>query len=299
MARFERWTFWAGLVLLVGLLAGCTTARSLVDRVTPGGPSLKKRVMVLPFLNFAELAGEQGIDLREIFESHLARSSAVILVEGPSKGPWPRVSRSPDVEFHLPQELFRLAREKHVQMLVTGAIHPLEHNSHKRWYWPFGRPQHRFEVSLITNVVDVPSRTLVSSRLETETISFDADEASFIDPEAWVAEHLQRTLPKMLKRQARAAAETIEDATWTGRLLAVDSQGVTLDAGSREGIVPGHRFEVYAMEEVISAYGGRTLRLPGPPIGVLEAVRVNETTTTARAVEGGPYRADLMVRFIH
>ncbi len=298
MKRFERWTCCAGLLLLVGLVAGCTATRSLVDKVTPGGPSLKKRVMVLPFLKLADFGDNQAVDLRQIFESHLQRSPAVLLVEGPAKVPWPKVSRSPDVEFHLPQEVLRLAQEKRVQMLITGAVPPLEHSTRNRWFWPFTRVQHRFEVSLVINVVDVPTQTLISSRLETETLSFKADEAPFIDPEAWVTEHMQGILTKMLKRQARAAAEKIEDAPWTGRVLAVDSQGVTLDAGSRVGIVPGHRFEAYAMGESLPAYGGRTIRLPGAPIGVLEAVSVSETKTIARPVEGGPYRAGLWVRFL-
>ena len=69
-----------------------------------------------------------------------------------------------------------------------------------------------------------------------------------------------------------------------------------INAGRDVGLAPGHRFDVFAPGETVTAKGGRNIAILGEKIGVIEAATVEETEATVVPVSGENFRAGLIIR---
>jgi hypothetical protein len=101
-----------------------------------------------------------------------------------------------------------------------------------------------------------------------------------------------------LEREAAVVAGRVEGEPWTGRILAVDNNTITINAGEDVGLQPGYRFEVFAWGESIPSNSGTSFDLLGKKIGEIEAASIMEKDSSAITVEGGPFLADQVIRLV-
>lgn len=292
--------FFPTLVVLFLFTSGCGFTSSMINKVMPSEPAPLKRVMVMAFMDNADLAPGTAATLAAEFIKKLQNSPQLMLDPDPVETSRPASSKSPELGIVIPQDLIKEAVREGVHALVTGVLNPVETYTEKRGFWPpwpFRNLHRVYEVSLVINVVDIDTRTLLYSRLESEKTSFPLEEDRDLQGKERHSAMLQEQLREVLKRQAEGTRETLEQHPWTARIAAVEDEAIRIDAGKTLGLSAGQRFKVLAEGERIQAQSGRQLYLAGKQIGTIELFAVREQHSLGRAVEGGPFAPGQIVRY--
>ena len=74
----------------------------------------------------------------------------------------------------------------------------------------------------------------------------------------------------------------IEDQAWSGFVIAVEDDSLTLSAGSTAGLAPGDEFDVYDTSRVLKGLSGQRFFVRGQKIGEIKITEVE--ADKARAV---------------
>jgi hypothetical protein len=297
--RNVRWGL-AALVLFsfIGSLSGCGATREAVRWITPGGQNLKKKVYFVPFLDNAELGAARTQEISALFRSYLERAPEILLEPAAEGLAWPRVERSPEFGLLIPEEFIRRASEHRMDALVTGVINPLEVSNRKGGIWPFRKNLRSVDTSLVVQVLDLFTRTLLHSDLQSREFSIKLDDIPLTDEQTWLDEQLRGKIPKLLEQQARAAIRALERAPATGRILTVAGETLTIDRGQAVGLQTGRRLEVLGEATSLPSRGGEAIRLPGVRVGEIEVVEVGTEEARARVLRGGPFAPGQDVRLL-
>jgi hypothetical protein len=282
---------------LINLL-GCSTSKSAIRSLMPRRHDLKKRVMILPLLDQSNL--KKGLTAQattEFFEL-LNQSPNLVVHKAPEGMSMPASSKSPELGIVIPSEDIREAQTLDMNALVTGVFHPIEASNEKRGIWPF-RDWHRVcRFSMVVNVVDIASGTLLLTKLHSEEATFSLEEDETPNEQEisdWIS---QKALPRVLKAQAAAVLDVLGNTPWSGRILGVENGVLQINAGRDVGLLPGQRFEVFSWGDSVAAKGGHTYRLLGKKIGEIEVTAVNDTHALARPLAEGTFLAGQVIRFL-
>jgi len=285
------------LILLIFLIGnfGCSTMKSLVHKVGPGGASLKKRVMFLPIIDLSNV--EKGLtsymtaDLVERF-----KKSPQLLLYEPSKIPGVLRKAPPGFGIAAQSELLKEAEDLDMNAVISGVLNPIEITTKKTGIWPFRTSCWSFKVSMVVNVIGAIRKTILLSHLESRDVTFSLGEAQNQSKKELADRALKESLPRILKRQASSILENLEKGPWTGKILGVDNGKIKINAGKDIGLKPGHRFEVFARGESISSIEGRAFFLLGKKIGKIKASKVMEKHSLAVPVKEGQFLAGQIIR---
>jgi hypothetical protein len=284
------------LALIFLCTMGCGVTRALVDKVTPGQAKLKERIMAFPLIDDAGFGPQDTARLTQEFFDHLAQSPYVVLEE-PFKGAT-LVVRDKSIRFGfvLDAEVVARAQAMGVNWALIGIIQPFEVSSQRTGIWPFRGNKTDFEVSLAVSVVDITNATLLFTRQESRHIRFDAEDVDRRTERLVRDEAMEGDMPKILKDQAKAVIKALRKNRWKGRIVQVNDGTIRINAGRDVGLEPGHRFEVFAPGETVTAKGGRNIQIMGERIGVIEAETVGDTQATAVAVSGEGFRPGMTIQ---
>jgi hypothetical protein len=300
--KYRDLLFFPALAVLFLFTSGCGFTNSIINKVIPSEPAPRKRVMVIAFMDNADLEPDKRTTLAARFIEKLQNSSRLMLDPDPVEMSWPAASKSPELGIVIPEEQIKEAAREGMHALISGVLNPIETYTQKSGFWPpwpFRRLHRFYEVSLVINVLDIPTRTLLYSRLEAEKASFPLEESGGLQGKQRPAAMLQAQLREVLKRQIEAVRETLEQHPWTGRIAAVEDESIRIEAGKNIGLSTGQRFQVLAEGERIQAQSGQQVYLAGKQIGTIELFSVSEKRSLGRVVEGGPCAAGQIVRYKH
>jgi len=126
------------LLLCLGLLAasGCATTKKLYSKVAPGSSGLKKRVLVLPFWDQADLGAEKLDQLTTQFLSLLNKDSSLSLR-------WAKglqfLGQGEVSEYGIvtDPEQARRADQMGMNVMLTAVFSPFDTQRIKTGLWPF------------------------------------------------------------------------------------------------------------------------------------------------------------------
>lgn len=288
------------LVLLIFLIGnfGCGTMKSFVHKVGPGGFGLKKRVMFLPIIDLTNV--EKGLTsyMTADLVERLKKSPQLLLYE-PSKVPGALRKTPPGFGIAAQPELLEKAEDLDMNAIISGVLNPIEITTKKTGIWPFRKSCWSFKVSMVVNVIDVISKTILLSHLESRDVSFSLGEAQSQGEKELVDRALRESLPRILKRQASSLIESLEEEPWTGKILGIDNGTIKINAGKDIGLKPGHRFEVFARGESIPSVEGRVFFLLGKKIGEIKISKVMEKHSLAVPVKEGQFLAGQIISSRH
>lgn len=287
----------AVLLVLAMQVMGCSTPKSLYRKVRPEKPGLKKRMLVLPILDRAGLGEEKAAALTAAFMERLAREDRFLLQKGPAPTiPAPREG-SPTYTFVPDPALMQRAAAAGLNLLVAGVLNPLEITSRKIGWWPLRFIRRQAEVSLLVNAYDLIDGTLLVTHLASRKLKVSGDlpqrEGGLGNVDE---ERLAKALTRILEDQVDTLTEKLGKEPWRGRLLSVEGETLRISAGRDVGLTPGTLFEVLGRGEPIRASNGRTYYLPGPKVGEIEAVRVEEKEATAVPRTGNHFEVGQVIR---
>jgi hypothetical protein len=281
-------------LLIISL--GCSTLDTLGQDVTSANDTLKRRVMVLSFIDQAGIGPEKTEQTTKDFRGFLGNSSRLLIYEPPKNESVPLDAESLELGVVTSPKLVKEAKDLGMVALITGLINPIDISIKDTGFWPFNKSRKSYEISTIVNVVDTFSGALLLTRLESEEVFVPLEE----DPDQSEKELINQlwieALPRILKLQAAAVISVLTHEPWKGEILAVDNEIIRINAGEEVGLRHGQHLEVFANGESISTEGGRSFEIPGDQIGEIVVDSVMERDSLAAVVEGGPFSVGQVIK---
>jgi hypothetical protein len=166
------------LILFTSItLSGCSTATSVAEKMKTPMSGLKKRVMVLPLIDHAEFGSPREDQITGSFVEVL-EESPYLLLYGPPEGVSPPLENgSQELGIVYPMEVVEKAEERGMNALITVVLNPIETATKETGMWPFNQSSKVYEISVAINVVDITSRSLLLTKLQSEEVPVPLDEA--------------------------------------------------------------------------------------------------------------------------
>jgi hypothetical protein len=295
------------LLLLLVPFSGCTKTKSVFQKVLPesmtknkrpSNPELKKRVMVLPFIDLARLGPEREAKITGEFFAALRKSRDLLLFEPPEGVVSPSKSKLCELGIVKPEnELLEKAEDLGMNAIITGVVNPIQSANRKTGIWFLSKPSKVYEISVVINVFDIMSKTLLLNNLESEEERASLGKKPEIQDNKQITEELlQKNMPHILDRQASAVSKILSNDPWTGKILSVEKDNIKITAGKDIGLLPDQHFTVFARGESISSEGGQSYSLSGERIGEIRVTSIMENHSLAVPVEKGPFSPDQVIR---
>ncbi|HPJ69139.1 MAG TPA: hypothetical protein PLS62_15255 [Desulfobacteraceae bacterium] len=280
------------LVLLLFLMAAslsCSTTKHFAQKIIPGGTSeLKKRILVLPFSTMAAPEWGTGAQISDDFIMLLEKDSHILIYKPPEEESW-LSGKNP--------ELLKKAEYSGINAFVTGILYHIETRIAKKGIWPFRKHRKIYEISMAVNIVDVTTRTMLLSNLESREVPVSLDELQLQKEKELADSILKKAMATILKKQAKAVSKKLLESPFTGKILAVENKSLTINIGKETGLKPGHYFDVFSSGESIKCANGQAINLLGNKIGEIKVSLVMDNHSLALPVNEGPFMPGLIIRF--
>ena len=284
------------LSLLFFALSGCSTTKSVVDKIVPGAPDLKKRVMIAPLVDQAGFGQERTAQIAANFVELLKESPHILLFQGPQDIRSGTDSKSPEFGIVIPPELVKRAQDLGMNALIIAVLNPLEATTRKTGIWPFRDISRIIEISMTVNIVDTTSGCLYLTELDSGEMDFLIDELPGRDENEVIDQIIEAKMPRILKRQSAAVIESLVKEPWTGKILAVENGMIKINGGEDVGVRPDQLFTVFARGESITCRAGRSFDILGKKIGKIKTTSIMENHSLAVPLAGGSFLAGQTVR---
>jgi hypothetical protein len=282
--------------LLLCAVLSCSTTKTVVDKIVPFTPDLKKRIMIAPLVDQAEFGKERTTQIGKTFVEHLRKSPHLILFQDPQSIPSGRGSKSPEYGIVIPPELVQRAQDLGMNALIIAVLNPLEATSRKTGIWPFREMSRIIEISMTVNIIDTASGCLYLTQLDSEEMDFMIDELPGRDENEVIDQIIEAKMPRILKRQSSAAIKNLIKQPWTGQILSVENGRIKINAGKDVGIRPDQSFAVFARGESITCRAGRSFDIQGKKIGEIKITAIMEKHSLAEPVGEGSFLAGQTIR---
>jgi len=277
-------------------LSGCSTTKSVVDKIVPGAPDLKKRVMIAPLVDQAEFGRERTAQIAANFVELLKESPHLLLFQGPQDIHSGTGSKSPEFGIVIPPELVKRAQDLGMNALIIGVLNPLEATTRKTGIWPFRDISRIIEISMTVNIVDTTSGCLYLTKLDSEEMDFLIDELPGRDENEVIDQIIEANMPRILKRLSSAVITSLMKEPWTGQILSVENGMIKINGGKDVGVRPDQLFTVFARGESITCRAGRSFDILGKKIGKIKTTSIMEKHSLAVPVAEGSFLAGQAIR---
>jgi hypothetical protein len=303
------------LLCFLFLAGGCSYSRSLYDSVAgtssaglydlgfSGTPVIKKRVLVLPFLDQAGLGREKVDEFTEAFLSRLNQDNHYLIFKGSSPPGSGTRSRVPEFGIIADPDEARKAAEMGINTMITAVLSPENPRTRKKGIWPFRKVVADVEIPMIVNAFDVVNGTLYLTHLESVKIETRVEEFDpFFDEDPGTLKYeldpvrVEQAYAQILERQAQALNRKLRGQPWMGRIVAVESRGALINAGDDVGLETGAVFEVLDKAETIQSATGTQVSLLGPRIGEIKVEEVKENQAFAIPLSDFQVQAGQIIR---
>lgn len=308
-----------GLAYSIALLmlfsaTGCSRTKSLYRSMMGSAPSmsretgpdksgLRKRVLVLPFLNQAGISDKRAEEITSFFHSLLEKDQHILLEKTTEPIPSTMKMRSPKFGIVMDADAAKKAEEMAMNVLITVVLNSYEMRLKRTGIWPFRSAKREVEISIVVNGLDLYNGTLFLSNLEKEKLDFKIEE---LDDEDEVPKKpglpdlddktFTRVISRILERQASVVQAAMRNLPWTGRILSAEGNKIIVSAGEKVGLSKDRVFEVYSRGDQVRTAGGTSLYLLGPKVGEVKTVEVMEDFASVQPLVEAEYRAGQVIR---
>ena len=144
---------------------------------------------------------------------------------------------------------------------------------------------HLIQILVSIEVFDTESGSKIldesfSRKVEIEELDYELmrSEGKMILPD------LNETLTDLLGEIGETICWAIEDQAWSGFVIAVEDDTLTLSAGSDAGLAPGDAFDVYDTSRVLEGLSGQRFFVRGQKIGEIKITEVEADKARAAIV---------------
>jgi len=232
---------------------------------------------------------------QERLEAQLDRECRRVALVGPAAANYPVVLDQ------VPRDLFgrldsrtltAMARQLGFNVYVTGSILDAGVRNEARGVLWYRDTEGRLRVSVLAEVFDAASGTMVLNRAFVEDLEVDelapGAGGSLRDTDLPAA---RKALSLIAEQMGEAVCEALAELPWRAFVLAVDGDRLTLSAGSAGGLQPGHVLNVYS-SQTLQGMNDQPYYLAGPRVGRIQVVSVEAQRSVAQVLEGSGFAAD-------
>jgi len=292
-----RWVFPVILSFFLIQWSGCSTTKSVYRKVKPGNGGLRKRVLVLPFIDQAKVGGSKAAQITTSLTNLLKKEGGFIVQKGMKPMFSTQKIRSSEFGIIIDPDLAKRAEELGMNVLIMGVLNPFEETTRKTGIWPLRKSRREIEVSMLVNTIDVISGTLFMSNLETRRIKIPEDASEWEGDKKQIdGQLLEKELSRILASQTSAITRTLMDRPWYGRIISANQKTVMINAGKDIGLTQGRKFDVFGRGESILSASGKSFYLLGPKVGVIKAVSVMQSHSSTVPLNDGPFSAGQVIK---
>lgn len=281
------------VILLLVLPCGC----SVVNKILPGDDYLRKRVMIFPFIDQANVGPERTAELSKEFYGLLDKSSSLLLYKSPDGIYSSLAMNSPQFGVVTSSVLVDVAEQMGMTDLLIGVLNPIETSISKTGIWPFDSWKKIYVVSVAVNIIDIATKTLLLTQLDLQEFTVPLEDAENEDEEEYIKRVTAEALPEIMENLVEAVENRLKENPFTGKILAIDEGTIMFNAGSEVGLDEGQVFDVYALGKAIPSAGGREVHLFGDKVGTIKTSKVMDKHALAEPLSGGPFKAGQIIRF--
>jgi hypothetical protein len=311
--NISRLAYLFGILSTFAVAGGCSTMQSFYDKVSVANPSvnivsakadksgLKKKVLILPFLNQAGLTEKKYEELTGAFMSLLEKEDRLVLIKSQDPLPTTLKQGSSTLGILMDSDVAKKAEEMGCNVLLTVVLNAYELRLKRTGIWPLRSTKRVVETSIVINALDLINGTLFLTKLESEEMDFDLEETD-------EDEELKIEMPEIndkvftrlwsgiVERQVANLRPALRNQPWSGRVLSAQNQNIVVSAGRSAGLASGKVFEVFARGDSVRTAGGRSIYLLGPKVGEIKTMEIMEDSATAVPVTEAAYRAGQVIR---
>jgi len=297
------------LLLFLIPFSGCTKTKTVFQKVLPESmikkkkpvnPELKKRVMVLPFVDLAGLGPARQKKIMDDVLTVLSKSPDLLICEAPEDVNLPAKDKLCKLGIVKPENGFlEKAEDLGMNVIITGVVNPIQSTKKKTGVWFLSKSKKMYEISVVINVFDIMTKTLLINNLESEKELVSLDKIPNAQGEKQIMDELlKRYLSDILERQAKAVTKELSKDPWTGKILSVEKDTIKTTAGKDIGLRPNQQFTVFARGETISSEGGQSYSLLGDKIGEIRVTSIMESQSLAVPIGKGSFSPGQVIRMV-
>lgn len=259
---------------------------------------LKKRALVVPFIDRSSPEGIRQGELTASFLELLKKSPHFVLYEPASFSEWKVEEGSIEEGISINERLMNRAQELGMNVVISGVLDAVDTTDKKTGIWPIRSVKRVYDISVLVNMTDTVSRTLMMSYVASKEVAIAIEEAEGQDEQAIFSSALEDVLPKVLETQASMLDDVVKEKLWTGTILGIEDGAIKIGAGQDVGLGPDHLFEVFSQGEKIHTKDGRMIDLVGEKIGEIRVTSVAESHALAAPVEQGAFEKGQVIKSV-
>ena len=303
------------IIMALVLCTGCKTydsasktVKSATQKVTSvykdvvpwesaGGDKLRKRVVVAPFLDQANIGKERVEQVRAEFLAMLEVDKSLIVHDIQELAPTRAKIRSPKYGIVTDPDLAKRAESMGMNVLVTAVVNPIEIEYRRVGFYPFRWVKKELEVSMVVNATDLISGTLFLTSLESKKMKVPKELQEDEDLEEILAhKDFNKAADKILSRLASDVKKGLRNHPWGGKVLSVSGDKVMISAGEDVGVAVGDIFEVFERGKPIRAAGGTHIFLLGAKVGEVRIDQIKKKHSVAAPLNEAKFQAGQVIR---
>ncbi len=271
------------------ITGGCTWNIPLVPRIMPGNDWPKKRIMI------TRATCLTSIDPNELTESlakALKGSGYFNVCTGQTdQGP---VLLNPGES--IDSELIKEARERGINALIFETLNPVEKRATASGIWPLRKKVLSYRVSMIVNILDVESETVILSKEIAENTNYKLKETEKSDDSVLKKRAVKECIPEILDRATREISISLNRREWRGRIISAENKMLVINAGRDAELRPGVILKVYKEGKPLTCFDGKTYCLPGQKVGEIKIVELRSRQAFAEPLEGEGFHSGQIVK---
>jgi hypothetical protein len=156
---------------------------------------------------------------------------------------------------------------------------------------------HLIQVLVSIEVYDTETATKILDESFSRKVEIDElDYQMMRSKDKLILPDLSGELRDLIAEMGERICWAIEDQPWNGFITSFVEDRVVLSAGSRSGLEPGDRFEVFDNTRIMKGRGGEKFLVHGPKLGEIKIVTVNPRMSEAVVVSDKGIKTGSAVR---
>jgi hypothetical protein len=177
-----------------------------------------------------------------------------------------------------------IGRQLGLNAIVTGSLDDIGMLDELRgMIWK--DTHHLIQILVSIEVYDTESGSKIldesfSRKVEIEELDYELmrSEGKMILPD------LNETLTDLLAEIGESVCWAIEDKPWSGFVIAVDDETVTISSGSAAGLTPGDEFDVFDTSRVLEGVSGQRFIVRGQKVGEIKITEIESGKARAAII---------------
>lgn len=281
--------------VLLLFISGCSTISSLIPSISDGDWP-KKRIMVMSVNNLSNLSLDESTDVSNDLARGL-RNTGFFTIHQQDEPKGYSIFES-ETKGNL--DFLKQFSDMAMNAIIFTRLYPIDQTDVRSGIWPLRKKSKKFTAILNITIFDVYRKTVILNKDVIESIKIPFKDLKATNENILDIENkklaLRQCLPDMLKRSVKAIYQALNDEIWEGKIISVDTETITINAGRDAGLKKGLVLVVLEDGELITTYKEKIYPLVGREVGKIRIAELKQRTSIAKPLTKGNFKAGQIIR---